>query len=75
MLADQSALRRIGGWFGQVHGFLEASQQLDQLDDRYKALNRAVHNILHIPWNETDRVVLVSYPALDLARGRPLRLP
>ena len=66
VLADQSALRRVGGWFGQVHGFIEAALQLDQLDDRYKALNRALHNILHIPWGEADRIVLVSYPGLTL---------
>ena len=66
VLADQSVLRRVGGWFGQVHGFIEASNQLDQLDDRYKALNRAFHNILHVPWSEADRILLVSYPALTL---------
>lgn len=66
VLADRSMLRRVGGWFGQVHGFIEAGQQLDELDDRYKALNRALHNILHIPWGESDRVMLVSYPALTL---------
>ncbi len=66
VLADQSMLRRLGGWFGQVHGFAEAAHQIERLDDRYKALNRAIHNILYVPWGETDRVVLVSYPALTL---------
>ncbi|MGE3917717.1 MAG: hypothetical protein AB7F78_18650 [Hyphomicrobiaceae bacterium] len=66
VLADQSALRRLGGWFGQVHGFVEAQRQLAELDERYKSLNRALHNILHIPWKEADRVLLVSYPALTL---------
>jgi hypothetical protein len=64
VLADQSSLRRLGGWFGQVHGFLEAQRQLDVLDDRYKSLNRAIHNLLHIPWNESDRIVLTAYPPL-----------
>ena len=50
VLADQSILRKLGGWFGQVHGVAEAEQQLEVLDDRYKALNRALHNILHVPW-------------------------
>ncbi|MEM8549117.1 MAG: hypothetical protein AAGF46_13240, partial [Pseudomonadota bacterium] len=31
-----------------------------------KALNRALHYILHIPWNESDRVILTAYPALAL---------
>lgn len=73
ILADKSTLRRIGGWMGHVHGFVEATQQLERLIDRYKALNRAFHNILHIPWNETDRVILVSYPPLALLEdGRSL---
>ena len=66
VLADSSLLRRLGGWFGQVHGFAEAAAQLDGLDDRLKAVNRAVHNLLHVPWPESDRVVLVGYPPLAL---------
>jgi lysophospholipase L1-like esterase len=66
VLADQSVLRRLGGWMGQVHGFDAAQSQLELLDERYKSLNRAIHNILHIPWREADRVLLVSYPALTL---------
>jgi len=66
VLSDESALRKLGGWMGQVHGYREAQVQLDALDDRYKALNRALHNILHIPWKQSDRVMLVSYPSLTL---------
>lgn len=64
VLADSSTLRSLGGWFGQVHGFAEAAAQLEGLDDRMKALNRAVHNILHVPWSESDRVVLTGYPPM-----------
>ena len=66
VLGDESVLRRLGGWMGQVHGYSEAQRQLTVLDDRYKSLNRALHNILHIPWKQSDRIVLVSYPALTL---------
>ena len=66
VLADQSLLRKLGGWMGQVHGYNEAQQQLEALAERYKSLNRAMHNILHIPWKESERVILVSYPALTL---------
>jgi hypothetical protein len=66
VLADQSSLRSLGGWFGQVHGFKEAIEALDRLDDRYKTLNRALHNILHIPWNESDRIVLTAYPPMSV---------
>ena len=73
VLSDTSTLRQIGGWMGQVHGFLEATQQLERLADRYKALNRALHNVLHLPWNETDRVLLVSYPPMAMLEdGRSL---
>ena len=66
VLAKQSTLRKLGGWIGQVHGLNEASDQLDALTMRYKSLNRAFHNILHIPWEQSDRVVLTAYPGLAL---------
>jgi hypothetical protein len=66
VLSDQSMLRRLGGWFGEVYGFLEANAELDRLEDRYKSLNRALHNILHIPWAESDRIILSTYPPLAL---------
>jgi hypothetical protein len=66
VLADQSLLRKLGGWIGQVHGLSEASAQLDALILRYKSLNRAIHYILHIPWEESDRVILTDYPGLAL---------
>ncbi len=64
VLADQSTLKRLGGWFGQVHGDAESKALLDRLDERYKALNRAVHGILHIPWEQSDRVIVAAYPPL-----------
>lgn len=66
VLADESVVRQLGGWFGQVHGNLEARRLLDRLDERYKALNRALHGILHMPWPESDRIVLTAYPPLAL---------
>jgi hypothetical protein len=66
VLGDSSVLRRVGGWFGQVHGFAEANAQLDTLDDKLKAVNRAVHNILHVPWPESDRIILTGYPPMAL---------
>ena len=66
VLADSSLLRRLGGWFGQVHGFAEAGAQLDELDDRLKAVNRAAHFLLHVPWPESDRVILTGYPPMAL---------
>ena len=43
--------------------------QMDALDDRLKAVNRAAHYILHVPWSESDRVVLTGYPPMALHGG------
>jgi len=66
VLADESKLKQLGGWFGQVYGPSDAISKLSNLDARYKSLNRAAHNILHIPWDQSDRVILTAYPALAL---------
>jgi len=66
VLADESTLRRLGGWFGQVHGYEEAQRLLGRLEERYRSLNRALRNILHVPWRQSDRIILTAYPALTL---------
>ncbi len=66
VLSDQSMLRMLGGWFGQVHDLDAASIGLEALKLRYKSLNRAVHYLLHVPWEQSDRVLLTAYPGLAL---------
>lgn len=66
VLADQSALRRLGGWVGALRDSKGLKADLARLDLRYKALNRALHTVLHIPWREADRVILTAYPSLSL---------
>ncbi|MBN8911929.1 MAG: hypothetical protein J0H65_07695, partial [Rhizobiales bacterium] len=66
VLSDESLVRSLGGWFGQVHGNRESQDLLTRLDQRYKAMNRAVHGILHVPWDESDRVILTAYPPFAL---------
>jgi len=66
VLADESTLRKLGGWFGQVHGLDDASLGLEALILRYKSLNRAIHYLLHVPWEQSDRVLLTAYPGLAL---------
>jgi hypothetical protein len=66
VLSDQSTLKWLGGWMGHVHGMKEAKPALSQLRVRFRALNRAFHNILHIPWDEYDRIVLTAYPPIAL---------
>lgn len=67
VLSNQSMLRQLGGWIGEVHGQAQASAQLSRLDARYKSLNRAFHNLLYVPWEESDRVILTGYPGLALS--------
>ncbi len=66
VLEDESTLKWLGGWFGEVHGQSEAQSQIARLETRYKSLNRALHNLLHIPWNESDRIILTGYPGMAL---------
>ena len=66
VLSDTSLVRSLGGWFGQVHGNQESESLLERLDARYKAMNRALHGILHIPWDESDRIILTAYPPFAL---------
>jgi len=66
VLSNDSLLRELGGWFGEVHGEAEASRELGHLGARYKSLNRALHNILYMPWEQSDRILLVAYPGLAL---------
>jgi len=75
VLADKSLLRKLGGWFGEVHGQAEAAAQIEALEERYKALNRAIHNILHVPWAESDRIVLTAYPGMALLGDGSLMCP
>ena len=66
VLSVDALVRQLGGWFGQVQGNAQADQLITTVDERYKALNRAVHGILHMPWEESDRVILTAYPPLAL---------
>lgn len=66
VLSDESTLRMLGGWFGQVHSLDDASLGLEALILRYKSLNRAIHYLLHIPWEQSDRVLLTAYPGMAL---------
>ena len=66
VLADQSLLKSLGGWIGQVFEPRDARARFSNVEARYKSLKRASHNILHIPWNESDRVILTAYPGMSL---------
>jgi len=66
VLADETMLRKLGGWMGLVYGADQAKGDLVALKNRYKSLNRALHNLLHIPWSQSDRIILTAYPLLSL---------
>lgn len=66
VLSNESLLRELGGWLGEIHSDAEATTALDNLEPRYKALNRAIHGLLYVPWDESDRILLVAYPGLAL---------
>ncbi|MEL7049112.1 MAG: hypothetical protein AAFO75_09170, partial [Pseudomonadota bacterium] len=66
ILMDRSLLRSLGGWLGKVHGQTAAQSDLDTLDERMKALNRAFHGVLHVPWRQSDRIILTAYPEMAL---------
>lgn len=66
VLEEESYLKWLGGWIGEVHGQVEAQSQIVRLETRYKSLNRALHNLLYIPWEESDRIILTGYPGMAL---------
>ncbi len=55
-------LKTIGGWMGAILNSDQASYRTSELKLRYKALRRAFHNVLQIPWKEADRILLTAYP-------------
>ncbi|MEL7542297.1 MAG: hypothetical protein AAGJ70_00830, partial [Pseudomonadota bacterium] len=64
VLANQSALARLSGWAGGVYGPEDARPLIEELPVRYKALNRALHGLLHVPWKQSDRIILTGYPPM-----------
>lgn len=66
VLLGDSMLRQLGGWMGQVSTGEEAIGKLKALRLAYKALNRALHAQLHIPWSESDRIILTAYPKMGI---------
>jgi hypothetical protein len=66
VLADTSPLRQISGWLGRVTTAAAAQNALPGLVPSFKALNRAFHNVLNVPWRESSRIVLTAYPTIAL---------
>ncbi len=66
VLANKSTLQKLSGWVGGVFGPREAAPYIKELAIRYKALNRAIHGLLHVPWSQSDRVILTGYPPMAI---------
>ena len=73
VVKDVQNLKLIGGWMGHILSARQAKALLPELRVRYKALNRALHYVLHIPWPQADRVLLTGYPNMSF-RGDGQRL-
>lgn len=65
IVKDTANLKMVGGWMGRILNAVQARDNLKDLKPRFKALRRALHNVLHIPWNEADRILLTSYPNMS----------
>ncbi|MCF6198519.1 MAG: hypothetical protein L3J67_03820 [Hyphomicrobiaceae bacterium] len=63
---DKTVLKKVGGWFGSVHDSRQSRRALKVLETRYKALNKAFHYMLRIPWKQSDRILLSAYPRMAL---------
>lgn len=66
ILQDGNLLTTLGRLTGSVFEPAQARQLFDALEQRYRMLRRAIHNHLHIPWKQADRIVLTAYPVLGL---------
>ena len=65
VVKDTLKLKTVGGWMGHILNAAQARGKFGDLKLRYKALNRALHVVLHIPWKEADRVLLTAYPNMS----------
>lgn len=65
VIKDKSALQKLGGWMAGEYGIREARRKLGELKYRYRALNKAFHYILGIPWKQSDRILLNAYPPMS----------
>jgi hypothetical protein len=66
VLADKGLLRKLGGWMGEVQEAGDLVNLLPVLELRLKALNRALHGHLLIPWDQSDRILFTAYPVMTM---------
>ncbi len=66
LLPDGSLLTKLGRLTGSVLLPDQARTLFGGLDARYRMLRRAIHNHLHIPWKQPDRIILTAYPVIGL---------
>lgn len=62
VVRDTIQLKTVGGWMGAILNHNQAKGRIKELKLRYKALRRALHNVLLISWGQPDRVLLTAYP-------------
>lgn len=62
ILTDRSPLRRASELAELVVTPSQARARFTELQSRFKLLRRALHTHLHVPWDESHRIVLTAYP-------------
>jgi len=66
ILKNETPLRRLSEFAAGLLTPQQALSRFPELEVRYKLLRRAIHNHLHLPWTEPDRVILTAYPIVAL---------
>ncbi|MEM8626485.1 MAG: hypothetical protein AAGF32_00975 [Pseudomonadota bacterium] len=67
---ENSGLGRLTRTIGAGQTTAQTREKLNELGRAYRALNRALHFQLHMPWRENDRILITQYPPMTL-RSRP----
>ncbi|MEM7775121.1 MAG: hypothetical protein AAF732_05885 [Pseudomonadota bacterium] len=68
ILPAGSPLRRLSQLTEQVFTARDARRGFPELASRFKLLRRAIHNHLHISWDEPYRIILAAYPTIAVER-------
>jgi hypothetical protein len=66
ILGSQVPFRNLSGLVGITIEANEAQAQLSILREKFSSLNRALRLLLHIPWSQSERIILTGYPPISL---------
>jgi hypothetical protein len=66
ILGNELPFRHLSGVVGMTIEANEAESQLSILREKLSSLNRALRLLLHIPWSQSERIILTGYPPISL---------